>query len=95
MKDIPVSEAPTTTILVLLLSLMKFSCFFETIEREKGASSSSVGFLSASIPPLFLNLLSRSSGSYEKFHFFFRRWGKVLILKGVNSLKISGRRVRL
>jgi len=36
MKDIPVSEAPTITILVLLLILSVLRSFFVIIESEKG-----------------------------------------------------------
>ena len=39
MKDIPVSDAPTTTIRVLLDTLTVDNIFFVIIESEKGASS--------------------------------------------------------
>jgi hypothetical protein len=57
MKEIPVSEAPTTTILVLFYIFKEFKCFFVIIEREKGAYSSSKAFLSISMPPLFTSCL--------------------------------------
>lgn len=50
MKDMPVSEAPTITILVLLLIFNVLRSFLVTIERENGAYSWSKGFLSLSIP---------------------------------------------
>lgn len=39
MKEIPVSDAPTTTILVLFSILRVFMFFFVIIDKEKGASS--------------------------------------------------------
>jgi len=57
-KDIPVSEAPTTTIRVLFYILRTFKFFLVIIDREKGAYSSSKGFLYKSIPPLFCKFLS-------------------------------------
>lgn len=39
MKEIPVSEAPTTTIRVLFYILRVLRCFLVTIDKEKGASS--------------------------------------------------------
>ena len=41
MKEIPVSEAPTITILVLLLILSELRSFLVMIDKEKGAYSSS------------------------------------------------------
>jgi hypothetical protein len=41
MKDKPVSEAPTTTILVLFYVFEETSCFFDSIDRENGAYYSS------------------------------------------------------
>ena len=38
-KDSPVSDAPTTTILELLDTLTELSCFLVSIAREKGGSS--------------------------------------------------------
>ena len=94
-KDMPVSEAPTTTIRVLLLILMLFRFFFEIIDKEKGAYYWSKGSLSKSTPPLFSNLLYRSYFYNWKFHFLFSSWGKVLSRSGVNSLNISGNKVLL
>ena len=58
MNEIPVSEAPTTTIRVLFSILVTLRCFLVIMEREKGASYSSKGFLVKSIPPLFVKLRS-------------------------------------
>ena len=44
-KDIPVSDAPTITILVLLLILIVFKSFFVIMDNENGASYSSKAFL--------------------------------------------------
>lgn len=41
MKDRPVSDAPTTTILVLFYVFVVNNCFFVTIESENGAYYSS------------------------------------------------------
>lgn len=94
-KEIPVSEAPTTTIRVLfsIFKVLRFRLVI--IDKENGAYSSSNGSLSRSIPPLLVRYLSLSSFSKLKFHFFLRKCGKILILSGVNSWKISGRRVLL
>ncbi len=61
MNEIPVSDAPTITILVLLLIFKVFKSFLVIIERENGASSWSKTFLSESIPfLLFINLYKSS-----------------------------------
>jgi len=39
MNESPVSEAPTTTILVLLETLVELSCFLVRTAREKGVSA--------------------------------------------------------
>lgn len=95
MNDIPVSDAPTTTILVLfyILSVLRF--FFVIIDNEKGAYYWSKGSRYKSIPPLLTSCLYLSSFSKTKFHFFFKKCGNTLILNGVNSLNISGSNVLL
>lgn len=45
MNEIPVSDAPTITILVLLLILMVLRSFLVIIDKEKGAYYWSNGFL--------------------------------------------------
>ena len=39
MNEIPVSEAPTTTILVLFYIFCAFRCLFVRIDKENGAYS--------------------------------------------------------
>jgi len=70
MKEIPVSDAPTTTILVLFSVFMVLRFFLVIIEREKGAYSSSKAFRLLSTTFLFFKFLSRSYCWKEKFHFF-------------------------
>jgi len=73
MKDKPVSEAPTTTILVLFYVFEETNCFLDNIDRENGAYYSSYGSLPASTAPLFVRCLCLSSNPNWKFHFFFKK----------------------
>jgi len=57
MNDMPVSDAPTTTILVLFSIFVEFKCFLLIIDKENGAYYSSQGFLLRSIPPLLVSCL--------------------------------------
>lgn len=57
MNEIPVSLAPTITILVLLLIFKVFKFFLVIMDNEKGADYSSSAFLSVSIPPLLVRFL--------------------------------------
>jgi len=85
MKEVPVSEAPTTTIRVLLEILVVERSFLVIIESENGASYWSFASLSISTPFLLTLFLSKSSFWNSKFHFLFSICGKLLSLKGVNS----------
>lgn len=71
-NDNPVSEAPTTTILLLLETLTEDNCFLVSIANENGGSDWSNGSLVASYPS-YLPLLSICSGSSSKSHFLFNK----------------------
>ena len=60
-KDKPVSDAPTTIILVLLETLFELTYFLEINDKEKGASSWSCGSLYPSTTCLVDTLFYKSA----------------------------------